>query len=184
MDYEIKHIRSKRKTIVIEIRQDGSVIVRSPMRATKKEIALFVEKKRDWIEKNVRKMRERIEAQGAQEKLSETEVAELKMRARMYIPGAVYDLAREMGVGYRRVSIRCQKTLWGSCTAKGNLSFNCLLMLLPEEVIRYVIIHELCHLREMNHSRKFWAEVEKYCPDYRRLRKQLKTEGDSLFLRV
>ena len=102
----------------------------------------------------------------------------------MYIPGAVYDLAREMGVGYRRVSIRCQKTLWGSCTAKGNLSFNCLLMLLPEEVIRYVIIHELCHLREMNHSQKFWAEVQKYCPDYRRLRKQLKTEGDSLFLRV
>lgn len=184
MEYEIQLIRSKRKTIVIEVRQDGSVIVRSPMRATKKEIALFVEKKRDWIEKNVKKMRERMDSCGANEKLTDREIAELKMRARLYIPGVVYECAQKMGVGYKRVSIRCQKTLWGSCTSKGNLSFNCLLMMLPEDVIGYVIIHELCHLREMNHSRRFWAEVERYCPDYRRLRKQLKTEGDSLFLRV
>ena len=184
MEYEIELIRSRRKTIVIEIRQDCSVIVRAPMRAPKKEITLFVEEKRDWIEKNLRKMRLRMDMQPLQEKLTDAQIEELKMRARLYIPGKVYEYAQKMGVTYRRVSIRCQKTLWGSCTAKGNLSFNCLLMMLPEDVREYVIVHELCHILELNHSKKFWAQVARYCPDHKRLRKQLKEEGNALFLRV
>ena len=79
-----------------------------------------------------------------------------------------------MGVTYGRITIRNQRTRWGSCSSKGNLNFNCQLMLLSEELRDYVIIHELCHRIELNHSERFWAEVEKYCPEYRELRKKLK----------
>jgi predicted metal-dependent hydrolase len=89
-----------------------------------------------------------------------------------------------MGISYGRVTIRRQKTLWGSCSAKRNLNFNCLIVLLPEPVMEYVIIHELCHLKEMNHSPAFWREVEKYCPDYRYLRDFLKDNGEKLMLRM
>ena len=83
-----------------------------------------------------------------------------------------------IGVTYNRISIRAQRTLWGSCTADGNLNFNCLLVLLPERVMRYVVVHELCHRKEMNHSKRFWSEVSKILPDYKELRKQLKDNGN------
>ena len=82
-----------------------------------------------------------------------------------------------MGVDYGRITIRNQKTRWGSCSAKGNLNFNCLLMLMPTEVIDYVVVHELCHLKEMNHSNAFWREVKQVLPDYRKQVKWLKDEG-------
>jgi len=89
-----------------------------------------------------------------------------------------------VGVDYGRITIRSQRTRWGSCSAKGNLNFNCLLMLCPEEVRDYVVIHELCHRKELNHSPKFWAEVEKVCPDHARQRKWLKENGGSLIARL
>ncbi len=92
------------------------------------------------------------------------------------IPARVKEYAEIIGVSYGRITIRNQKTRWGSCSSKGNLNFNCQLMRLPEELRDYVIIHELCHRKEMNHSAKFWSEVEKYCPDYKALRKKLKAE--------
>ena len=85
---------------------------------------------------------------------------------------------------YSRITIRSQKTRWGGCSAKGNLNFNCLLMLMPQEVRDYVVIHELCHRREMNHSAAFWTEVERYCPDYRLHRKWLKDNGAALIGRL
>ena len=94
------------------------------------------------------------------------------------------EYAAKIGVTYEHISIRAQKTLWGSCTAEGNLNFNCLLVLLPERVERYVVVHELCHRKEMNHSQKFWREVEKILPDYRELRKQLKNDGEAYLDRL
>ena len=73
---------------------------------------------------------------------------------------------------------------WGSCSTKGNLNFNCLLMLTPDYVIDYIVVHELCHLREMNHSEKFWAEVEKIMPDYQRAELWLKQNGGNLISRM
>ncbi|MDY3888895.1 MAG: M48 family metallopeptidase, partial [Agathobacter sp.] len=84
-----------------------------------------------------------------------------------YIPKRVAYFADIMGVDYGRITIRMQKTRWGSCSSKGNLNFNCLLMLAPPEVIDYVVVHELCHRKEMNHSKAFWREVERVLPDYR-----------------
>jgi predicted metal-dependent hydrolase len=85
-----------------------------------------------------------------------------------------------MGVEYGRITIRMQKSRWGSCSGKGNLNFNCLLMRTPDEIIDYVVVHELCHLKEMNHSPRFWAEVEKIFPDYKERRKWLKDHGNEI----
>ena len=100
------------------------------------------------------------------------------------LPEKVRFFAEKIGVSYGRITIRSQRTRWGSCSVKGNLNFNCLLMLCPEYVQDYVVIHELCHRKEMNHSAAFWAEVEKHCPDYRIRRKWLKDHGASLIARL
>ena len=88
--------------------------------------------------------------------------------------------ARVIGVTYGKITIRNQKTRWGSCSSKGNLNFNCLLMLAPPEVLDYVVVHELCHRKQMNHSKAFWSEVEKVLPDYKEARKWLKEEGSQM----
>ena len=82
-----------------------------------------------------------------------------------------------MGVHASGWTLRKMKTRWGSCSSKGNLNFNCLLMLAPAEILDYVVVHELCHRKEMNHSKAFWAEVEKVLPDYRESVKWLKEKG-------
>ena len=99
------------------------------------------------------------------------------------IPGRVEYFANLIGVTYGRITIRNQKTRWGSCSSKGNLNFNCLLMSTPSEVLDYVVVHELCHRKEMNHSKAFWTEVEKALPDYRDAVKWLKEEGSQIMQR-
>ena len=84
------------------------------------------------------------------------------------------DLAEKLGVTYGRITIRHQKTRWGSCSSSGNLNFNCALMNTTPEIIDYVVVHELCHRKQMNHSALFWAEVEKVLPNYKELRSALK----------
>ena len=107
-------------------------------------------------------------------------IKELADKARIFIPERVKYYAEVIGVDYGRITIRCQKTRWGSCSSKGNLNFNCLLMLMPSEVIDYVVVHELCHRRVMDHSARFWAEVEREYPDYRRQIQWLNAEGEAL----
>ncbi len=87
-------------------------------------------------------------------------------RAIDVIPERVRPYAPIVGVTYGRITIRNQKTRWGSCSSKGNLNFNVALMLVPEEVMDYVVVHELTHRKEMNHSQNFWTEVERVCPEY------------------
>ena len=115
--------------------------------------------------------------------LSEEELKGLAKKALQIIPERVEYFSKLVGVSYGHITIRNQKTRWGSCSSKGNLNFNCLLMLTPPEVLDYVVVHELCHRKEMNHSKAFWSEVEKVIPNYRKLRKWLSDEGHSIFLR-
>jgi predicted metal-dependent hydrolase len=100
-----------------------------------------------------------------------------RAEAARQLPPRVHELARRDGLTFRRIFIKGQKTRWGSCSSLGNLNFNWRLMMCPPEVIDYIIIHELCHLREMNHSPRFWKLVEERCPDYKERKAWLKQKG-------
>ncbi len=183
---EVTVIRSDRKTVVIQVKTDLSVVIRVPRRVTKKEIDRILKEKEKWILKHIGQMQKQNaedEASG-QDRLTDEELRELADRALDYIPERVQYFAGRMGVAYGRITIRNQKTRWGSCSSKGNLNFNCLLMLTPPEVIDYVVVHELCHRKEMNHSKAFWAEVAGVLPDYREQVKWLKDEGNRIMRRM
>ena len=117
-------------------------------------------------------------------KLTEAEIDELKAKAAEVISARVAYFAGVVGVEYGRITIRCQKTRWGSCSSKGNLNFNCLLMLAPPEVLDSVVVHELCHLKEMNHSKAFYDEVLRAYPNYKQDHQWLKEHGSELMSRV
>ncbi len=180
----MKIIKSNRKTISIEINTDAEVVVRAPERMPDKEIQRFVEKNGDFINKNIVKMRERIERLGEVRKITDIELEELTLQAKRVIPERVRYYAPIVGVDYGRITIRRQKTRWGSCSSKGNLNFNVALMRVPLEVMDYVVVHELCHRLEMNHSARFWKNVERVLPEYKILRKWLKDNGDMALAEV
>lgn len=175
MNYEL--IRSSRKTIAIQIRKDASVVVRAPQHTPKQEIDWFVADHADWIQKHTEAVKKRMLEEEPSNALSMDQIRELANKALIVIPPRTAHYAAIMGVSYGRITIRNQKTRWGSCSAKGNLNFNCLLMLMPEEILDYVIVHELAHLREMNHSPQFWAIVEEVLPDYQERKQWLKENG-------
>ena len=184
MEYHTKIVKSNRKSISIEIKKDLSVVVRAPFLMKDKEINNFVESKKDWIKKHIIDMQKRTEQSASIEKFTSEEVKSLADKALDYIPKRVAYYSPIIGVDYGRITIRNQVSRWGSCSAKGNLNFNCLLMLTPSDVIDYVVVHELCHRKEMNHSPKFWNEVEKVLPNYKSSRKWLKDNGGALIDRL
>ena len=163
----------------IEITPELQVVVRAPAQMPVREINAFVQEKDDWIRAHLQRMAEkkRLREQCREQALSKEELQELAAQAMKLIPQKVRYYAPIIGVTYGRITIRNQRTRWGSCSGKGNLNFNCLLLLMPEEVLDYVVVHELCHRKEMNHSARFWEEVEKILPDYRQRRKWLKDNG-------
>ncbi len=183
---DIRIIRSRRKTISIQIDEDLLLTVRAPLRMPDSAVRKFIGERTDWIEKNMRKMMERQEALKAEPEdiLTAEELRGLAEEAAEYIPGRVAIYASLIGVSCGRITIRNQRTRWGSCSSAGNLNFNCLLMLMPPEIIDYVVVYELCHRLEMNHSPYFWAEVERVLPDYRKRRKWLRDNGEKIMRRI
>ena len=175
-------IRSNRKTVAIQVNSNLSVTVRAPRSASEKDIEEILKKKEAWISKHIEKIKktkERLEAEST-EKLTREKVIALAEEALKVIPERVEYFAKVIGVTYGKITVRNQKTRWGSCSSKGNLNFNCLLMLAPPEVLDYVVVHELCHRKQMNHSKAFWLEVEKVLPNYKEVRKWLKEEGSQM----
>ena len=179
---EYKVIRSNRKTIAIQIDGRG-IIVRAPLYVSDKEIDEIVEKKRDWIEKHRAAFNKESCAVNFTP-FSQEELRKLAEKACEVIPQKVSYYAAKIGVSYGKVTIRNQRTRWGSCSSKGNLNFNCLLMLLPDEVIDSVVVHELCHRKHMNHSAAFYAEVEKHFPEYKKCSEWLKVNGGTYLRRL
>ena len=119
--------------------------------------------------------RVRIVVRRRRRKLVETpEVAELRRQAKAYLPGRLAELAAQHGFSYNQVRIKHNVSNWGSCSIKGNINLNLNLMRLPEELRDYVMLHELCHLKYLNHGKEFHALLEKVCPGHRRLRAQMK----------
>ncbi len=180
---KIEVIRSRRRTLCASVK-DGVLTVRAPLHVTDAVIARFLEKHRAGIDKLVKKA-ERIEREKASvRKLSPPEIDALYEKARKVIPERVAHYAPLVGVTYGRITIRRQRSRWGSCSSKGNLSFNCLLMLTPPEVADSVVVHELCHRKEMNHSKKFYAEVLRVFPGYREADRWLKENGSRIMASV
>lgn len=178
MDYQI--IRSRRKTISLEITPRGEVLVRCPSRMKNEDIRHFVESKSPWIQRHLQKL-----APNADLPLfTQTEMDAMANRLKELLPQKLSSYARQLNVTYGRITIRCQHTRWGSCSQSGNLNFNCLLALVPEEVLDYVIVHELCHRKEMNHSPRFWAEVEAVLPNYTVQKQWLKDNGNRIMARL
>ena len=180
---EYTFIRSKRKTVSLEIK-NGELIVRAPNRYTKRQADEFVKKHEAWIKKNMEKIAQRKAAEADVPRLSGEELRQLADKAMEYIPGRVRYYAEKMGLSCGRITLRCQKTKWGSCSAKKNLNFNILLMLTPPEVIDSIVVHELCHLVEMNHSKRFYQLVYAAYPDYDRWNRWLKENGAAIIARA
>lgn len=180
---DVSVIRSNRKTVSIEVKPNA-VIVRAPARMKDKEIAEFLEAKRNWIEKHLKIVSERQKLLDNLAPYSDEEIKAMSKKAKEIIPKRVEFYAEKIGVTYNRIPIRCQRTRWGSCSSKGNLNFNCILALLPDDVIDSVVVHELCHRKHMNHSAKFYAETEKVFPEYKRCHAWLKQNGGAYLARI
>ena len=177
----VQIVRSRRKTISLEIKKDCRVVLRVPNRMPKRDIVRFLNEKQSWLEENYAKMVQRNKvrmAAKAKYHLSDSKIHELAEQAVEVVPKRVAHYAARMGVTYGRITIRHQRTRWGSCSSNGNLNFNCLLMLAPSEVLDYVVVHELAHRREMNHSAAFWKVVATWMPDYKKYRKWLRDNGN------
>ena len=178
--YELR--RSKRKTISVEISREAKVIVRAPLKMSVRDIEAFLSSKSAWITSHLEKASERLAS--LPPKLTEDELAKLKTRAKNEIPIRVDRYASLMGLEYGRIALRTQKTRFGSCSSKKNLNFNLAIMLMPEEIIDYVIVHELAHIKQMNHSKAFWCEVERVMPDYKSRRDWIKANGINYIQRI
>lgn len=168
MDYEIKY--SARKTIALSIKE-GKLIVKAPFGTPKKVIKDVINSHASWIEKHLKKQ---MEKNAKFSSLTEADIVRLKKKAKQFIPPKVEYYSKIMSLKYGRITITSAKTRFGSCSSKGNLSFSYRLMLYPEEAIDYVVVHELAHLKEMNHSPRFYKIVESVMPDYKKRKALLK----------
>lgn len=181
MEYTV--VYSARRTLGLEIRE-GKLIVRAPRGTPKSEIERLLREKRSWIEKHLARSVQRTGEASAVPKMTWAELEALAKEACAVIPGRVRYYAPLIGVRPRKITVRNQRTRWGSCSAKGNLNFNVLLMLTPPRVLDSVVVHELCHLKEMNHSARFYAEIARVFPDYDDCHAWLKRNGAALLARM
>ena len=152
--------------------------VSAPLRITDEEIRAFILSRSRWLKAH------NPPREAAENKLTDAEIRTLAERMKQLLPPLLAARSARLGVSYGRVTIRMQRTRWGSCSSKGNLNFNVLLALAPPEVLDYVVVHELCHRKEMNHSPRFWAAVASVLPDYEVQRRWLKKEGAVLMARM
>lgn len=166
---------SARKTVALEVKASGEVIARVPNRFLAADAEAFIERHRAWILKKVEltKVRELKRQELAFPKIEELTAKDIEDIRKKLVEKTMF-YAEKMKVSVRRITIRNQKTRWGSCSSKGNLNFNYRLYYLPEEILEYVIVHELAHRRHMNHSKEFWEEVAFFYPNYKACRERLK----------
>ncbi len=177
----VEVVYSARKTMGLEIKADGAVIARMPAGTPDPAALRFLKQHQQWIVRKwmeVERRQEERQQRPLPDYITDPEKKKLyRSQAREVISRRAAYFAPLMGVSYNRIAIKETKTRWGSCSAKGNLNFHWKLILMPAKILDYVVVHELAHLKEMNHSPRFWAQVEKMLPDYRQRRKWLKEHG-------
>lgn len=167
-------IRSGRSTVGLEVRPDLEVWLRVPRKYPEKAAREFLYGHREWVEQHRQRLSEGI---SRRDEMDPEEEKRLWQLAAQVIPERVRVYASVMGVSYGTIRIKAQKTRYGSCSSKGNLNFNWKLICMPPEILDYVVVHELAHRRQMNHSLRFWKEVEHVLPDYQERRRWLKENG-------
>ena len=176
---EITYIiqKSRRCSISVSVMTDNRVLVKAPYGTSERTVQEFLLSKKDWITKHLEKQnREEAKAETLG-LLSADEIKQIKKQSHKIIPQRVEYWANKIGVTYGRIAIRLQSSRWGSCAQNGNLNFNCLLVIMPPEIMDSVVVHELCHRKHMNHSKEFYAEIDRVFPDYKRCNKWLKDNG-------
>ncbi|MCL2195371.1 MAG: M48 family metallopeptidase [Oscillospiraceae bacterium] len=166
-------VRSKRKTIGIYIKPDGQVEVRAPLRSPMRDIERVVQEKAAWIAEKQQLM---LQRQANAVQITPELEKQCRKQAKAILPGRVKHFADIMGVAPTTMRVTGAMTRWGSCSSRGSVNFSWRLMLCDDDVIDYVVVHELAHLREMNHSPRFWAIVEQVLPDYKRRKLKLRTQ--------
>jgi len=170
----IHFVRMRRaRRYVMRVRPDGDIRVTIPRGGSKTEALRFADRHLDWA----RRQRSRLLASRRPASLDR----ELRDRARRELPPQLLALAAHHGLEVRRVSIRNQRSRWGSCSSRGHISLNFRLLLMPDFVREYILIHELMHMRQANHSIRFWRLVEAACPRFREAERWLKQHGAALF---
>ena len=169
ISYEL--IRSRRRTLSMEVTRDARVVVRAPARCAKREIERFVEEHRDWLSEHLAHARER---QLRHPEPTPEQEAALRERARRELPQKLAYYAEMMGLHPAGMRITSARTRFGSCSARNSICFSWRLMQYPDEAVDYVVVHELAHIQEKNHGRAFSALVGRYMPDWRERRALLK----------
>lgn len=167
-DYTL--LRSERKTLALQIK-GGKLIVRAPKNLKRAYIEDFLLRKEDWIARHLALQEQRS---AAHPEPDEAEIQGLMALARAVLPGRVEHFSALTGLKPASIRIGGAKTRFGSCSSRGSINFSWRLMAYPPEAVDYVVLHELCHLRHMNHSRDFYALIEHYMPDWRLRREMLK----------
>ena len=168
--YEL--IRSRRRTLALEITRDCRVLVRAPLRLSQAKIDAFVESHATWIQTHLEQQRQRMAS--APPPPTQADIATLKAKARAVLPEKVAYWSEKMGIRPTGLKITTARKRYGSCSGKNSLCFSCFLMDCPEEAIDLVVVHELCHIREKNHGPRFYALLGQYLPDYKERKKLLR----------
>lgn len=168
--YTVRRYRLS-KCVRVIVHKDARVVVTAPKWMSAREIHGFVTLREGWIQTQLTKTTKIDPAI-----IEENRLDYLKKRNQSlaWVRSKVEELAKAHNFEYNRITVRNQKTRWGSCSSRGNLSFHYKIAFLPERLARYLIIHELCHLKEMNHSSRFWMLVEGIIPEYRENVRDLK----------
>jgi hypothetical protein len=164
-------IRSRRKTLALEVTADGRLLVRAPLRCAQARIDAFVSAHAAWIEKHLTIQRERAASRPPAPTAAEIEA--LKARARAELPEKIARWSEKMGVRPTGFKVTAARKRYGSCSAKNSLCFSCFLMRCPEPAVELVVVHELCHIREKNHGPGFYALLARYLPDWRERKRLL-----------
>ncbi len=176
-------IRSSRRTLGLEITEDARLVVRAPLNAPQKGIEKILFKKRFWIESRQKIAKARSEETGRfLRHYRAVDAKPLKQKALEQITKSAETYAARAGVKYKSLRLSNARKRWGSCSLKGDVRVNWRLVLAPSEVLDYVVVHELMHLEEKNHGKKFWGRVRQFIPDYERHREWLRRNQNLLNL--
>jgi len=182
INYIIK--KSNRRSLSMHVTDEHTVLVKAPKGTPTYVVEEFIKEKKDWIVNQITRIENQTKLASSLGPLTQEDIKAIKKKAKVLIPERVEHYAKLSGITYKKIFIRLQKTRWGSCSAEGNLNFNCLLALMPMEILDSVVVHELCHRRHMNHSRAFYTEVLSIFPDYKKCNKWLKQNGPAYFKRI